>query len=43
MSHVGVLVKESAPGVPLLGYLKHDQVKEYLIASALAISARPAT
>jgi AcrR family transcriptional regulator len=42
LSHVGVLVKESAPGVPLLGYLKHDQVKEYLITSALAISARPA-
>jgi len=39
LSHVGVLVKESAPGVPLLGHLSHDQVKEYLITSALAISA----
>ncbi|HEX7738613.1 MAG TPA: TetR/AcrR family transcriptional regulator [Marmoricola sp.] len=39
MSHVGVLIRESAPGVPLVAYLKHDQVKEYLVASTLAIVA----
>lgn len=39
LSHVGVLVRGAAPDAALLGHLGHDQVEEYLVASALAITA----
>ena len=40
LARVGILVMEAAPGVPTIGPISPDQVKEYLVASALAL-ARP--
>jgi len=42
LGRVGILVKEAAPGVPTVGSISPEQVKEYLVASALALATRPA-
>lgn len=43
LARVGILVAEAAPGIPTVGEISPDQVKEYLVASALALAApRPA-
>lgn len=38
LARVGILVKESAPGVPTVGQITADQVRAYLVTSALAIA-----
>lgn len=40
LARVGILVKEAAPGIPTVGQISADQVRDYLIASALALAAR---
>ncbi|GAA1147136.1 TetR/AcrR family transcriptional regulator [Nocardioides aquiterrae] len=40
LARVGILVKEAAPGIPTLGQISPDQVRDYLVASALALAAR---
>lgn len=40
LAHVGILVKEAAPGIPTVGSISPDQVRDYLVASALALAAR---
>ena len=41
LARVGVLVKEAAPGVPGVGEVSAEQVRDYLVASALALATRP--
>ncbi len=41
LARVGILVKETAPGVPQVGSISPDQVKDYLVASALALCHDP--
>jgi AcrR family transcriptional regulator len=38
LARVGILVKEAAPGIPTVGTISPDQVKQYLVASALALA-----
>jgi AcrR family transcriptional regulator len=38
LSRVGILVTEAAPGVPTVGQISHEQVRDYLVASALALA-----
>ena len=38
LARVGMLVKEAAPGVPITAKLSPEQVKEHLIAAALAMA-----
>jgi AcrR family transcriptional regulator len=40
LARVGILVKEAAPGIPTVGTISADQVRDYLVASALALAAR---
>ena len=40
LARVGILVKEAAPGIPTVGSISADQVRDYLVASALALAAR---
>lgn len=40
LSRVGILVKEAAPGVPTVGQITHEQVRDHLVASALALASR---
>lgn len=40
LARVGILVKEAAPGVPTVGQISPDQVRDYLVTSALALAAR---
>lgn len=40
LARVGILVKESAPGVPTVGEIAPGQVRDYLVASALALVSR---
>lgn len=40
LARVGVLIKESAPGVPAIAQVSADQVKGYLVSSAVALAAR---
>jgi len=42
LARVGILVKEAAPGIPTVGSISPDQVKDYLVASALALASRAA-
>ena len=42
IARVGILVKESSPGVPVVGSVHADQVREHLIRSALALASAPA-
>lgn len=39
LARVGILVKEVAPGVPTVGQVSPAQVRDYLVASALALAA----
>jgi hypothetical protein len=38
LGRVGILVKEAAPGIPTVGGITPDQVRQYLVASALALA-----
>lgn len=40
LARVGILVKESSPGVPTVGQVSPEQVRDYLVASALALATR---
>ena len=40
LARVGILVKEAAPGVPTVGQISPDQVRDYMVASALALATR---
>ena len=40
LARIGILVKESAPGVPTVGQVSPAQVRDYLVASALALATR---
>ena len=40
LARVGILVTESAPGIPTVGEISPDQVRHYLVASALALASR---
>jgi AcrR family transcriptional regulator len=40
LARVGILVAEAAPGIPTVGEISPDQVKQYLVASALALAAQ---
>lgn len=39
LARVGMLVKEASPGIPIVAPLSHQQVKDYLITSSLALTA----
>ena len=39
LARVGILVKEAAPGIPTIATISADQVRDYLVASALALAA----
>jgi AcrR family transcriptional regulator len=39
LARVGMVVKEAAPGIPTVAPLSHQQVKDYLVSSALALAA----
>jgi AcrR family transcriptional regulator len=39
LARVGLVVKELAPGVPMVAPLSPQQVKDYLVATALALAA----
>ncbi|MGH3361629.1 MAG: TetR/AcrR family transcriptional regulator [Nocardioides sp.] len=41
LARVGILVTEAAPGIPTVGQVSPDQVKDYMVASALALATRP--
>lgn len=43
LARVGMLVRESAPGIPAITPLSPDQVKTYLVATARALTTGPAT
>ena len=38
LARVGVLVKESAPGIPAIAPVSADQVRSYVVASAKALA-----
>ena len=40
LARVGILVTEVAPGIPTVGEISPQQVKEYLVASALALAEK---
>ena len=40
LARVGILVKEAAPGIPTVGTISSEQVRDYLVASALALATR---
>ncbi len=40
LARVGILVTESAPGIPTVGEISPDQVRSYLVDSALALVTR---
>jgi AcrR family transcriptional regulator len=40
LARVGILVAESAPGIPTVGEISPAQVRDYLVASALALATR---
>ena len=39
LARVGMLVKESAPGIPAIAPVSTDQVKNYVVATAKALAA----
>ncbi|GAA0971569.1 HTH-type transcriptional repressor NicS [Nocardioides aquaticus] len=41
LARVGILVKEAAPGIPTVGQVSAEQVRDYLVGSALALVTRP--
>ncbi|WP_127480926.1 TetR/AcrR family transcriptional regulator [Nocardioides pantholopis] len=40
LARVGILVMEESPGVPTVGTISADQVRDYLVTSALALVGR---
>ena len=38
LARVGILVKEAAPGIPTVGTITPDQVRDYVVATALALA-----
>ncbi|WP_457207591.1 TetR/AcrR family transcriptional regulator [Nocardioides sp. P5_C9_2] len=40
LARVGILVGESAPGIPTVGSVSPEQVRDFLVATALSASAR---
>jgi AcrR family transcriptional regulator len=40
LARVGILVTEAAPGIPTVGEISPAQVRQYLVASALAMASR---
>jgi len=40
LARVGILVKEASPGVPTVGQISAEQVRDYLVSSALAALTR---
>lgn len=40
LARVGILVTEASPGVPTVGEISPQQVRDYLVASALAVTSR---
>jgi len=40
LARVGILVTEAAPGVPTVGEISPQQVRDYLVTSALAVMTR---
>ncbi len=40
LARVGILVTEAAPGIPTVGEISPEQVRHYLVASALALATR---
>ncbi|MGZ5399851.1 MAG: TetR/AcrR family transcriptional regulator [Nocardioides sp.] len=40
LARVGILVKEAAPGIPTVGRVSPEQVRDYLVASAIALATR---
>ena len=40
LARVGILVTEAAPGVPTVEEISSEQVRDYLVASALAVATR---
>jgi AcrR family transcriptional regulator len=43
LARVGMLVKEAAPGVPVVATLSADQVKEHMVAASIAMAVGPRT
>jgi AcrR family transcriptional regulator len=41
LARVGILVREEAPGVPSVGEITAEQVKNHLVTSALALATHP--
>ena len=39
LARVGMLVKESAPGIPAISPVSPDDVRRYLVATAKALAA----
>jgi hypothetical protein len=42
LARVGMLVKEAAPGVPVVATLSAAQVKQHMVAAAVAMAVGPA-
>jgi AcrR family transcriptional regulator len=42
LARLGILVAEAAPGIPTVGEISPDQVRDYLVASALALARNAA-
>ena len=42
LARVGILVRESAPGIPSVGEISPEQVRDHLVTSALALARSPA-
>ena len=40
LARVGILVKEAAPGIPTVGTISPDQVRDFLVATAQALAVR---
>jgi AcrR family transcriptional regulator len=40
LARVGIVIRQSAPGVPVIGSISPDQVKAYLVSAALAAARR---
>lgn len=40
LARVGILVTEAAPGIPTVGDISPDEVRDYLVSSALALATR---
>ncbi|MEI5673946.1 MULTISPECIES: TetR/AcrR family transcriptional regulator [unclassified Nocardioides] len=38
LARVGILVKEASPGIPTVGQISPEQVRDYLVTSALALA-----